>query len=131
MVLDHFLGASRSALFADEAEACELAGSMTSVEDAIALLLMDRHLLMHPKGGIGGTPGIHLLGRREREVLGLLSKGLSNPEIAAILDVKEGTVKKQVHTLRTKLRCSSRVLLMQAGQRLLQPGSTIALPESR
>lgn len=48
---------------------------------------------------------------RETEVLGLVGKGLTNDEIAQVLNVGSSTVKTHVHHLLRKLRLSNRVLL--------------------
>lgn len=61
--------------------------------------------LVQPQGE--PAPG-HDLTRREREVLGLLAKGLSNPEIAAALCVSRATVKTQVSAILSKLGVSKR-----------------------
>lgn len=46
---------------------------------------------------------------REREVLGLVGEGLSNPEIAARLHLVEGTVKAYVSAVLDRLGVKNRV----------------------
>ncbi|MCA1839386.1 MAG: LuxR C-terminal-related transcriptional regulator [Actinomycetota bacterium] len=57
---------------------------------------------------------------REKEILGLLSHGFSNKQIAENLYVSEHTVRTHVQNLRSKLNVRSKfqaaMLLMQAGQ---------------
>jgi len=51
------------------------------------------------------------LSERERDVLGLLAKGLSNAEIAQNLFLSEGTVRNYVSTIFTKLQVNDRTQL--------------------
>lgn len=60
--------------------------------------------LDHP----GGAPGIDELTVREREVLGLLGRGLSNRQIAGELFVADKTVKTHVSSILAKLRVLDR-----------------------
>jgi DNA-binding NarL/FixJ family response regulator len=50
-----------------------------------------------------------LLSEREHEVLGCLSRGMSNTEIAHELSISPRTVEKHVHGILTKLEVSSRL----------------------
>ncbi|MFI5952137.1 response regulator [Cryptosporangium sp. NPDC051539] len=57
------------------------------------------------------------LSPREREILVLLSQGLSNAEIADRLTVTEGTVKTHVYRVFGKLDCDNRVKAAMIAQR--------------
>ena len=60
---------------------------------------------------------IETLSAREREILVLLSQGLSNAEIAGRLFVTEGTVKTHVYRVFAKLDCDNRVKAAMLAQR--------------
>jgi len=51
---------------------------------------------------------LHELTRRERQILGLMSDGLSNKEIARALAIEVSTVKNHVHNILVKLEVHSR-----------------------
>jgi len=55
------------------------------------------------------------LSSRELEVLGLIAQGLSNKEIAAQLNLVEGTVKVHVTNILAKLRVADRTQAILAG----------------
>lgn len=58
---------------------------------------------------------------RERDVLGLMASGLSNTQIAAALNLGEGTVRNHVSNILSKLRISDRTkaVLLALRQRLI------------
>jgi len=86
------------------------------VDPAVTRKLLDQfvHRLPAPGEAPAAAPADRLAGTtgREREVLALVARGLSNAEIAAELVVTETTVKTHVHHLLTKLGARDRVQLV-------------------
>jgi DNA-binding NarL/FixJ family response regulator len=86
------------------------------VDPAVTRRLLDQfvHRLPAPGEARAAAPADRLAGTtgREREVLALVARGLSNAEIAAELVVTETTVKTHVHHLLTKLGARDRVQLV-------------------
>ncbi|MEV6035797.1 response regulator transcription factor [Nonomuraea sp. NPDC052116] len=81
--------------------------------DAVIAPSVTRRLLERYVG-IGTAPvtptvGLDVLTEREREVLSLIARGLSNTEIAGSLFLSEGTVKTHVSRVLTKLGLRDRV----------------------
>ena len=64
------------------------------------------HELVHPPRQ---TPAAEPLSEREAEVLRLVAQGQGNPEIAATLGISEGTVRKHVSNIMSKLHLTSRI----------------------
>jgi len=78
------------------------------VAPSVTRRLLDRYVT----GGAGPavpTVALDTLTDREREVLGLIARGLSNVEIAGRLYLSEGTVKTHVSRVLAKLRLRDRV----------------------
>ncbi len=88
------------------------------VDPAVTRRLLDQFAHRLPAPGAEALPPGTSDGRlagltgREREVLSLVARGLSNAEIAAELVVTETTVKTHVHHLLTKLDVRDRVQLV-------------------
>ena len=54
----------------------------------------------------------HVLTPREREIVDLISLGLSNKEVGRQLNLQEGTVKVHLHNIYTKLEVPNRTALV-------------------
>jgi tripartite-type tricarboxylate transporter receptor subunit TctC/DNA-binding CsgD family transcriptional regulator len=70
-------------------------------------LMHKRDMFWWPEREYGG----HVLTPREREIVDLISLGLSNKEVGRQLDLQEGTVKVHLHNIYTKIGVSNRTAL--------------------
>ena len=96
------------------------AGDSHAVVRALRTALAPRSV---PSRAAAGEPAAALLSRREREVLALLARGLSDPEVAEQLVVSHHTVHRHVANIRHKLGCRSRAAAVAEAARLgLLPG---------
>jgi two-component system nitrate/nitrite response regulator NarL len=67
--------------------------------------------------GLQGTaPSPVDLTNREKDVAELVSRGLSNKEVAQVLDLSESTVKHHVHSILGKKRLGSRLQMVREAQ---------------
>jgi len=86
----------------------------------IAAVIMRGLFLRGPQGHEARNVDLTL---RETEVAGLVSRGLSNKEIARELDLSESTVKHHVHSILGKIGVPSRFqLVREAREEAWQPG---------
>jgi len=107
------LAAGASGFLLKRARPEELLQAIHSVADGDAVLapavtrrVIDR---LGRRPVVDGTSELDVLTPRERDVLGLIARGLSNAEIAAALYVEESTVRTHVKHLFQKLQLRDRV----------------------
>jgi DNA-binding NarL/FixJ family response regulator len=96
----------------------------TPLAPSITRRLVER--FVHRRRPDGADPLLAQLTEREREVLVLLARGLSNAEIAATLVVTTGTVKTHVNRILSKLELRDRVqaVVFAYESGLVEPGVT-------
>jgi DNA-binding NarL/FixJ family response regulator len=85
-----------------------VAGGDSLLSPSVTRTVIDR-MARQPPPDAAAHKRLEQLTPREREVLGLIARGLSNGEIAAALVVEESTVKTHVKRILGKLRLRDRV----------------------
>jgi RNA polymerase sigma factor (sigma-70 family) len=97
--LDDLLGNVRAAPEGKAFASPEIISRLMSRVSELAKLCLDREVILATLESL--TP-------REREILELISQGLSNQEIGERLTIEVGTVKNHVHNILYKLNVESR-----------------------
>jgi DNA-binding NarL/FixJ family response regulator len=94
---------------------------------SVTRTVIDR-LSRQPTPDIGSSTRLEELTPREREVLELIARGLSNKEIAATLVIEESTVKTHVKRILMKLRLRDRIqaVIFAYENGLTHPGPSAA-----
>jgi len=125
--------AGASAFLLKDAEPPELLSAIRSVHSGDAVVapsttrrLLERFAAVLPDQSGPAPEAVAALTDREREVLHLVARGLSNTEIAERLVVAEATVKTHVGRILAKTGSRDRVQLVVLGYEagLVVPGST-------
>lgn len=103
-----------------------VAGGEALLAPSLTQRLIAEHV-RRPPPGVGVPEQLQELTEREREVLVLVSRGLSNADIAATLVVSLATVKTHVNRILTKLGLRSRVQAVVTAYEtgLVRPGDPV------
>ena len=126
------LRAGASGFMLKDAPPEEIAAAVRIVASGEALLapavtraVIEEFARHRPAEAPTAPPAVDELTPREREVLDLLARGLSNPEICARLFVSEATAKTHVARILQKLRLRDRVqaVIFAYESGLVAPGS--------
>jgi DNA-binding NarL/FixJ family response regulator len=101
-----------------------VAGGDALLSPGITRHLIEAFVQRSPRSGRPETGGLEVLTERERDVLALVAKGLSNAEIAAKLYISPATVKTHVARTLTKLdaRDRAQLIVIAYETRLVRPG---------
>lgn len=94
------------------------AAELVSVIRDVAAGRVPAHGLLRPAPPAAVPAGVNLLTPREREIVRVAALGLRNREIAARLDITEGTVKLHLHNIYEKLGVNGRPELVSLAIRL-------------
>jgi DNA-binding NarL/FixJ family response regulator len=100
-----------------------VAGGDSLLSPSVTRTVIDR-MARQPAPEIGSSRLLEQLTPREREVLGLVARGLSNAEIAAELVIEDSTVKTHVKRVLMKLGLRDRIqaVIYAYESGLTQPG---------
>jgi DNA-binding NarL/FixJ family response regulator len=87
-------------------------------------------LASHPDPGLPGPEQLDELTPREREVMGLVARGLNNDEIAELLVISRATAKTHVSRVLYKLHARDRAQLVTLAYEtgLIHPRQPVSVP---
>ncbi len=91
--------------------------SRADLDAAIAAVARGYIVLSSPQAALPAGDAQATLTARERDVLDLLARGLSNKRIAAALSLAENTVKFHVASILSKLNATTRTQAVTIGVR--------------
>ncbi len=110
------LRAGASGYLVKDAPRAQLVEAVRAVARGDALLapaiirrMIDRFVQLPPPGDLALPEQVRLLSDRERQVLAMLARGMSNAEIAQELVISDATVKTHVARLLSKLAVRDRI----------------------
>jgi DNA-binding NarL/FixJ family response regulator len=112
------LRAGAAGVLARSADADELLAAVAAIRAGLVVLDPAVRDAPAPVGRAGVTLAAEPLTEREREVLGMLARGLSNRRIAERLAISENTVKAHVAAILAKLGAATRTEAVTLGVRL-------------
>lgn len=108
---EHYIGLARARLSGAEFEAEQAQGHILSMEQAVTYAL--KLPFGPPKPLQKGLKPLQLLTEREREVVSLIARGLSNGEIAAELVLSKRTVEHHMANILSKLGFTNRAQIVR------------------
>lgn len=102
------LAAGAAAVLARQSDARELGAAIEAVAAGLVVLDVAARDVLAPRPSPVGVASVEPLTEREREVLGMLARGLSNRRIAERLAIADNTVKAHVAQIFAKLGATTR-----------------------
>jgi two-component system NarL family response regulator len=103
LFVDEMLKAGAKGYVAKSAGADDLVRAMRAVMEGNVFLSPEVAAVLMPDVGENGEAPLSLLGKREREILGLLASGKTSPDIALLLGISVGTVQVHRRNIKAKL----------------------------
>jgi DNA-binding NarL/FixJ family response regulator len=112
------LAAGAAAVLARQSEARELLAALEAVAAGLVVVDGAARDALGPRAVAVAPAGVDALTERERDVLAMLARGLSNRRIGERLAISENTVKAHVGAVLAKLGAATRTEAVALGIRL-------------